>query len=182
MQKKDSQEAKRGYFENYPLITVLISSLVTLATFTAGAFIMFRAGWIWGTLFIIYVLYLEFMLLRTGCRDCYYYGKTCAFGQGRLACLVVKRGNPANFGKRQMTWKSMIPDILVTVIPVITGIVLMIINFNWVLLILVALMVLLGSAGNGYVRGNLACKYCKQREYGCPTEKLFNRTRTGQAS
>ena len=175
MEKKDSEKTEKGYFENYPLTTVLISSLVTLTTFAAGAIIMFRAGWIWGVLYLIYVLYLELMLLRKNCRDCYYYGKTCAFGQGRLACLIVKRGNPSNFGKRQMTWKSMIPDILVTVIPVITGIVLMIINFNWVLLVLVILMVGLGSAGNGYVRGNLACKYCKQRELGCPAEQLFSK-------
>jgi hypothetical protein len=180
MQNKDSKEAEIGYFENYPLLTVVLSSLVTIATYAAGALIMFRTGWICGALFLIYILFLEFILLRKSCRDCYYYGKTCAFGKGRLACLVVKRGNPANFGKKQMSWKSMIPDALVTIIPVITAIVLMIINFNWILLALVILLIGLGTAGNGYIRGTLACKYCLQRKYGCPTEKLFNRSETGQ--
>jgi hypothetical protein len=27
------------------------------------------------------------------------------------------------------------------------------------------------------VRGQLACKYCKQRELGCPAEQLFSKTK-----
>jgi hypothetical protein len=34
---------------------------------------------------------------------------------------------------------------------------------------------LLTFIGNGLVRGSLACKYCKQREIGCPAEQLFNK-------
>jgi len=29
--------------------------------------------------------------------------------------------------------------------------------------------------GTAMIRGNLVCKYCKQREIGCPAEKLFNK-------
>jgi hypothetical protein len=27
------------------------------------------------------------------------------------------------------------------------------------------------------VRGHIACKYCKQREIGCPAQRLFDRTK-----
>jgi len=37
------------------------------------------------------------------------------------------------------------------------------------------MLILLTSAGNSYIRGSLACKYCQQRELGCPAEKLFNK-------
>jgi len=32
---------------------------------------------------------------------------------------------------------------------------------------------LLFSVGNSYVRGSLACKFCRQRQLGCPAEKMF---------
>jgi hypothetical protein len=31
--------------------------------------------------------------------------------------------------------------------------------------------------GNAVRRGSFACKYCKQREIGCPTEKVFMKER-----
>jgi hypothetical protein len=180
MRNKEIVDTEKGCFENYPFSTVFISNLVSLATYASGTYIIFQAGLVCGIFYFAYILYMEILLLRKSCRDCYYYGKVCAFGKGKLACLVVKKGNTNNFSKKPMTWKSMIPDIIVTAIPVITSIVLMIINFNWVLLALVIVMFGLGTAGNGYVRGTLACKYCKQRKPGCSAEKLFNRTKTGQ--
>jgi len=75
----------------------------------------------------------------------------------------------------QMTWKDMLPDIMVSLIPFVVGIILLIIHFNWTMLILVVALFLLASVGNGYVRSSLACKYCKQRELGCPAEKLFDK-------
>jgi F0F1-type ATP synthase membrane subunit c/vacuolar-type H+-ATPase subunit K len=42
---------------------------------------------------------------------------------------------------------------------------------------LFAAIILVGltTIGNGYIRGNLTCKYCKQREIGCPAEQLFSK-------
>jgi hypothetical protein len=45
-----------------------------------------------------------------------------------------------------------------------------------VVLFIVAL-VFLGSVGTGFVRGQLACKHCKQRERGCAAERLFSRAK-----
>jgi hypothetical protein len=33
----------------------------------------------------------------------------------------------------------------------------------------------LGFAGNAMVRGCLVWKHCKQKDIGCPAEKLFNK-------
>ncbi|MEA2076471.1 MAG: hypothetical protein U9O95_00445 [Candidatus Marinimicrobia bacterium] len=74
-----------------------------------------------------------------------------------------------------MTWKDMIPDLMVSLVPLITGIVLMIIKFDYVILIAVILLIFLSTLGNGAIRGNLICKYCKQKELGCPADKLFNK-------
>jgi hypothetical protein len=64
---------------------------------------------------------------------------------------------------------------MVSLIPILVGIVLLIIHFNLLILLAVLLLVLLSSIGNSFVRGSLACKYCKQKELGCPADKLFNK-------
>ena len=92
-----------------------------------------------------------------------------------MSSLLFKKANPQKFAKDKITWKDILPDFLVSIIPIVIGIVLLILKFNWLILILIVLLVILTSAGNGFVRGSLACKFCKQREIGCPAEQLFNK-------
>ena len=169
-----------GFYEKYPISTVLLSNAVALVIYGIGTYIMFRAGWIWMGLYILYIIWMEIRLLRGSCTGCYYYGKVCAFGKGRFACMLFKKGKPNVFSDETMTWKSLIPDIFVTIIPLIAAIVLMIIDFNWIILALMLIIILLTSTGNGFVRGSLACKYCRQRELGCPAEKLFSKDKSAQ--
>jgi hypothetical protein len=107
--------------------------------------------------------------------DCYYYGKTCSFGKGRLSSFLFKRGKPIRFIQNKITWKAVIPDFLISIIPIIIGIIILIIHFSWLILFLIILLFILGFSGNAIVRGQFACKYCKQRELGCPAQKLFKK-------
>jgi hypothetical protein len=143
---------------------------------------MFRAGIIFFFLYLLYIAWMEGRLLVGSCAGCYYYGKRCAFGKGRIACLVTKQKESGAFSNTQVTWKSIIPDLLVTLVPMVTAVVLMIINFSWVMLVLAVILVILTSAGNAWVRGKLACKYCAQRELGCPAERLFDTKKAEQKS
>ncbi len=74
-----------------------------------------------------------------------------------------------------MTWKDMIPDLLISLIPLITGIVLLIIKFELILLLALILLIFLTTIGNGFIRGTLTCTFCKQKDIGCPADKLFNK-------
>jgi hypothetical protein len=58
----------------------------------------------------------------------------------------------------------------------------MIINFHWILPVMLVSLILLTSVGNSFIRGYRACKYCRQRELGCPAEKLFNKGESTQKS
>jgi hypothetical protein len=69
----------------------------------------------------------------------------------------------------------MIPDVLVSLIPLLIAIALMIVKFNLLILLATIIMISLTTIGNGFIRGNLTCKYCKQREIGCPAEQLFSK-------
>ncbi len=136
---------------------------------------MLRLGWIIGAFYLIFILVLEYRLIRMHCVNCYYWGKICGFGKGKLSALLFKRGDAAKFCMKEMKWKDMIPDILVALIPFATGVVLLIIQFNIGLLIALVILIALSTSGNGFIRSTLTCKYCKQKELGCPADRLFNR-------
>ena len=69
----------------------------------------------------------------------------------------------------------MIPDLLVSLIPFVIGIIILISKFDSMLLSALLMLVVLTTTGNGYIRGILTCRYCKQGELGCPADLLFNK-------
>lgn len=160
--------------EEYPASIVVVSNLLSFLIWGIGAYILSRFSIIVVIAYLLGILVLELRLLGRHCVDCYYYKKTCAFGKGRLSALFFPRGDPERFLRMQITGKDIVPDFLVFLIPVLAGVLLLIQAFSWGILFLVIALVILGFAGNALVRGNLACRYCKQREIGCPAEKLFD--------
>lgn len=163
-------------FEQYPIHFVNGSTLLSLSIYAIGAFILYQAGFPWLVLYFLSIGILEVRLLGRSCVSCCYYGKTCAFGKDRLCSMVFPRKDPQEFLKRTITWIDILPDFLVFIIPILVGILLLLQRFSIVLFILIIILFLLGSPGNAIVRGQLTCKYCKQREWGCPAEQLFDKT------
>jgi hypothetical protein len=169
-------------FENYPCWIIIVSNLVSIAIYLIGAYIIYQLGVVWFLFYLIYIFGLEIRLMKRSCVKCYYYGKFCAFGKGKLSSLFFKKEISRRFIKDKITWKDILPDFLASIIPIIAGLVLLILNFNWLILSSIAALVILTSVGNGFVRSSLACKFCKQREIGCPAEQLFNKTKPEQSS
>ena len=159
-------------YENYPLKIVFFSNLLTISIYIIGAFIIYQVGWLYSTLYVIYCLILEIKLLKTGCVNCYYYGKTCGFGKGRLSALFFKKGDPSKFTQKELKWKDMLPDMLVFIVPTLAGIFLLLSNFTWLILALILVLLTLSLFGNALIRG-LTCNKCKQRDLGCPAQDLF---------
>ncbi len=169
---------KANCYEKYPFWIVLISNLVSIAIYAIGAYIIYQLGIIWLALYLIYILILEFRLMKKSCPNCYYYGKYCAFGRGKLSAIFFKRGDdPKRFSQHPLKWKDLFIDFMVSLIPIVVGVILLIIHFDILILLSIILLIVLSSVGNGFVRGSLACKYCKQRELGCPAEKLFKKNK-----
>jgi hypothetical protein len=160
--------------EEYPLSIVIVSNLVAFLVYIIGAFILFRFSIAGVIAYLAFIVLLEYRLLAGHCTDCYYYGKTCAFGKGRLSARLFRKGSPEKFSRMQIGWKDIVPDFLVFMIPVLAGILFLLQAFSWTVLILVIALLLLGFAGNALVRGQLACRFCRQRGIGCPAEQLFH--------
>jgi hypothetical protein len=169
---------KTQSYENFPLWIILLSNFVALSIYALGAYILAGFG-IWpAVLYLLYCLWLEFRLWKEGCVNCYYYGKFCGFGKGKLCSLFFKKGDPQKFVEKQFSWTDMLPDFIVPILPLVGGIVLLIINFNWPLLVMLAALIILYFSGNAVIRGSFTCKYCRQKEIGCPALELFGGKKT----
>ncbi|MFH1450889.1 MAG: hypothetical protein ABIF92_02820 [archaeon] len=165
-------------FDNYPIWVVMIIIILQLSLYVTGSFIMFKLHYITGILYIIFVLFMESTIYREGCRDCFYYGKRCAFGRGLLAPLFVKKGDGKAFREKEVTFKDLIPQVLLSLIPVLVGIALLI-SRGFDALILIALLypVILWFGLNEIIYGKLSCPHCKQGKICCPAMEFFMKKR-----
>jgi len=162
-------------FENFPTWTALLSSLVSISIYAIGAYVLSGTGILFSILYLIYCLWIEIRVLRVACVNCYYYGRVCGLGRGKVCSLFFKRGDPRKFVEREASWLQILPDFMVSIFPIVGGIILLVRNFTWLLVAMLAILVILSFWGTAVIRGSFACKYCKQREIGCPAEKLFSK-------
>ncbi len=161
-------------YENYPFWMVFLANLLSLSIYAIGILIFARFGTVWMLLYLAYCIYFEIRLLHSSCVNCYYYGKSCGFGKGRVCALFFRRGDPAKFNKRKITWRDLIPDFLVTLFPLVGGVILLIGHFDWLILLALAAIWILTTSGNSFVRGSLACRNCIQKDLGCPAAQMFD--------
>ncbi len=166
-------------YETYPARMIAATLLLNILIYALGIFILAGFGpWMAG-FFAAYCLWLEVRVMRSSCPECYYYGKACAFGRGTIAAFLFKRRDPARFAMRTISHKQLFPDLLVLVFPMVGGVVLLVRAFSWSLAVLLFVLPALSLWGTYLVRSRIACRYCKQREIGCPAEKFFSRTNPG---
>jgi hypothetical protein len=167
---------KPEIYEKYPLWIIAVIDVLNLLVYIAGAYIMFKLSLITGWLYVIFLVFIEASVYREGCANCCYYGKACAFGRGFIAPLFVKKGSPKKFCEKKIEWKDLIPQMLVVLIPVITGIALLISRgFNLRILIALIYPVLSWFMLNPIIYGKLACPHCKQGSICCPAVEFFSK-------
>jgi hypothetical protein len=163
------------YFENYPLSTVFVTSLVTLVQYLIGLFILYLV-WPWlAVAFLVYLLFLELSFYREGCKYCYYHGKRCAFGRGVLARHIVKKGNPKRFCEKKITTKDLLPQMLVLAFIVAGGAWLLYLSWSWLVLGLMIVPFVVWFGLNPTIYGKLACAHCKQGKKCCPALEFFGK-------
>lgn len=169
-------------YESFPWPIVTLTNLVSLSIYATGVLVMMHLGWVWAGIYVMYCLCLEIRIMRHSCVNCGYYGSLCGFGKGKVCSWFFKPGDPEKFGTTNITWRDLIPDFLVFLIPLVLGIIILVMGFTWLLLVLLVALTALSTVGNAVIRGSFACKYCKQRLNGCPAEQLFNKDARAQTS
>ncbi len=169
-------QVKKQIFENYPAGMVLAANLLSAIIYSLGAAIISQIS-LWAILlYLAFGLFLEFKLMATGCVGCHYFGRLCFSGKGVVSSWFFKPGDPNKFTAREISWLTLLPDMLVVFIPAAIGIFFMLREFKWSMLILVVGLLIAAFPGQGFIRGALACCHCQQRRLGCPAEKLFQKS------
>lgn len=153
--------------EKYPVSRVIIGNILMLLWIGLGAyachFIHPLLTWIYLVLAIV-IIYV--VLRRIVCVNCYYYGKRCALGWGKLSALMVKKGEIEQFPKS--TGIRIAPFVYgsLTVIPVVLVVISMLKTFTVTNLIVLLLILLIGFISGTVTRKN-TCSRCKMR-FICP--------------
>lgn len=162
-------------YNDFPIGITLIAVLVSVMSYIIGAIILNGFGILFAILYIIYCIAMELMIIFRSCRNCFYYGRLCGLGKGKFAPLFVKKGDTKKFVDRDISIIHMIPDFLVVILPMVGGIILLIFDFSLLVLGLVVILGILFFGGTAFIRSTFACKYCNQREIGCPADEMFNK-------
>jgi len=163
---KEEKLYKEG-LEDYPIGCVIGQNILFLTYFGIGFMGMLPLR-IYGfpIISVLYALFLIIMLLlvlrKHLCTHCYYYGKLCSTGWGKLSVLMFGK----NSGNYQLGVKlAGVTWILATAIPIVGIILALILEYSPSNLTFLILFILLTPVN--FVSHRKACKKCKMR-FICP--------------
>ncbi|MFX0099794.1 MAG: hypothetical protein ACFFCS_09435 [Candidatus Hodarchaeota archaeon] len=159
--------------ESFPVLTIVIGNIITISSVVLGTAVIYFLDFVFSMVYVgLYVL-LIILSVRFRCSYCYYCGKRCPSGMGKL----VKRkyqsvynkefNNSINYGIVGIFSFAMI------MLPIVVGIISLIVSYE---LIRIAILIFYGIVAfvpNMFLKGD-RCKKCKQGVLGCPA------TRKGQ--
>jgi hypothetical protein len=162
-----------GCFDSYPAWIVLVTNLVSLSVYLAGLYLLYLIWPVLSLVFLLYILYMEFSLYREGCRHCWYFGKACAHGKGRIASVFFRKGKPEKFTDREFEAKDFIPHFMVALVPIAAGIYLLLGGLDVLIAALAVWPLIATFVGSPLIYGRLACPHCRQGDLGCPACDFF---------
>ncbi len=163
-------------FESYPAWMMLVYYFFSFSVYASALYLSYMVLPLLALLVFVYTAFLEVQALRGGCVRCYYYGKRCVCGKGKIAKVFMKKDEKRKFNERKLTVKNFIPTMLPVIIAVIAGAYLTYVNWPNFSLAVIGIAVwplVVTFLGNPIVYGKLACPHCKQMELGCPACEFF---------
>jgi hypothetical protein len=153
--------------EQYGLSSIIIGNLAMLVWIGLGTaccwFFHPIAAWVY---LPVAVLMVFVVLRRLVCVNCYYYGKLCPSGWGKLAALMFKQGSMDKFGTSIGVKLAPATYGLLSLIPLGFVIAAMVQDFE-VAQPVVLVLLLAMSAYSGTISRKKSCVNCKMR-LSCP--------------
>jgi hypothetical protein len=163
-----SESSKMVYPDAYPSGTVCFSLGHLVLSDALGAFILYQLHPLFGAAYILLCAVCLIVCLNYRCRFCWYFGKRCYAGLGKLAGVLFEPGEPAGFAKPGNLIPAAIFSFTVLLLPLLVILVIVLIGFSWLNLALLLSYLLVVVAPGFVLRKSLVCDHCKQGELGCP--------------
>lgn len=99
-------------YEKFPIWIPSVPWAVSLSIYAIGVYILLKFAVFLAVLYILFCVWVEFEVLKESCVNCYYYGRTCSLGRGKLCAFIFKKGTAENFVDREISWKDIAPRFL----------------------------------------------------------------------
>lgn len=149
--------------EKYPKTGTIIGNLIMILWFAFGTiacwFFYPLVAWI----YLAFAMIMVYVVLRKLlCINCYYYGKICGIGWGKLSALMFKRGNIEDFNKGIGQKLAPLTYGILTLVPLILVIISMIQVFTYYKLGVLVLLFLIAFYSASISRKS-TCSKCKMR-------------------
>ncbi|UCG04574.1 MAG: hypothetical protein JSW11_11450 [Candidatus Heimdallarchaeota archaeon] len=158
---------KEQRLENYPIKIVCSSVTLTVISYLLGTLVLYVLHPFLGILYLLLAVSTIIVSMKLRCSYCYYLGKYCNFGLGKLAALFFKKGISREFQNPKKVISTAILSFGTMLLPVITGFGLILFSFSLINFSLLLVYILFGILPGFLVRGNF-CDKCIQGQLGCP--------------
>ena len=124
-------------YESFPLSQVITNSILNVSTFILGTALLLNINTWLGFIYLAFCIGSLLWIMKVRCSNCYYYGKICGLGRGKLCAVIFRKGNPEAFTEREISWKDLLPDFMVLLFPLICGIIVIVRDFSWLIITMI---------------------------------------------
>jgi hypothetical protein len=153
-----------NYCETYPKGVIFARWIILTLAFILGVFILSQIKPALGIIYALYALYaLTLVLPLSRCVNCFYYGRACNTGWGKVAAYLYGKGDESRYAEH---YNYAIFLHLLWVIPLLASFFKLIMEkslFFLMFFLVYTLVLWIEKVG----LKKLACRRCHQREF-CP--------------
>jgi len=149
--------------EEHPKSIAVIGNLIMLLWISLGTVACWFFNPIVAGVYLAFAVVMVFIVLRKlVCTNCYYYGKWCPIGWGKLSALFFRKGSIEKFSTGIGVKLTPLTYGLLTLIPLVLIIISIIREFTVVKAAVLVLLILV-SIYSGAVSRKNSCMKCKMR-------------------
>jgi hypothetical protein len=162
-------------YDDYPIRIVILDLIELLSALVVGVVLVAQVGW-WAVLLYAVVGCLGLvMALAYGCTRCFYYGRVCGLGLGKIAPLLFRQRDADEFGQSLSQTVAWTLVGLVLALPVAAGLVSLARGLSVpglaMLVVFLGLIVVIVVTHSRYV-----CGHCRQARDGrCSLGRMAGR-------
>jgi len=157
----------QGGYDEYPIIHVIGENLLILIWVLLGTLGIWLSNPLLGIVYFTSSIFLIFIILRKiVCTKCYYYGRRCHTGWGKIAAFLFKKGDINDFNNKTGQIIPPITYMLLSITPIILLLVFLTFNSNSFIFLILILFILL-SIFALVINRKISCPNCKMRQI-CP--------------
>jgi hypothetical protein len=163
MNEKD-KTFEPAFYENYPKRIIVVRWIILLIAFALGIYFLIGLKEMLAIIYIIYtIMALTLILPLSRCVNCFYHGKFCNTGWGRIAAYLFKKGDESKYVEH---YNYAIFLHLLWLLPLLVGLLQLVRKRNIGILVILVIYVFVLFVEKVVLK-KLCCKRCHQREF-CP--------------